>query len=103
MWTYLDNWTLLPNINVKHCYKDGVLKMLQRYPADGYVLHIPSGDTPIYDEEGNEIGIQPYYTYGGATCRLNYDFTTNPNNYHADLYEEGMEVFGGGNNDHEVM
>lgn len=94
MWTYEDNWNLLNNINVKHCYRDGVLRMFRMYPADGYVLHIPSGDEILYDEEGNAIGVRPYYTYGGATAMLNYDFAANPENYHADLYEEGMEVFG---------
>lgn len=101
MWTYEDNWDLLPNINVRHCYKDGILKMFTLYPAEGYVLHIPSGDEIVIDENGNEV-LRPYYTYGGATCRLNYNFATNPNNYHADLYEEGMVVFGD-KPEHEVM
>lgn len=102
MWTYEDNWSILPNLNVKSCFKDGVLKHYRLYPAEGYVLHVPSGDTPIFDDEGNQIGTQPYYTYGGATVLPSYDFATNPNNYHADLYEEGMEVFGTAP-DHEVM
>ncbi len=88
-WTAQDNWDLLPNINVQTKFKDGVAQWFELYPAEGYVLHIPNGDEPIYDFSGdNIIGTQPYYTYGGATVLLNYDFTTNPNNYHADLCEE---------------
>ena len=94
IWTAQDNFELLPNIIVRTKFKDGVPQWLELYPNNGYVLHIPSGDVKIYDEFENQIGIQPYYTYGGATVRLDYDFATNPNNYHADLYEEGMVVYG---------
>jgi hypothetical protein len=94
-WTAQDNFGLLPNIIVRTKFKNGVPQWYELYPFSGYVLHIPSGDVAIYDFSGEIIiGTQPYYTYGGATIHLNYDFFANPNNYHADLYEEGMIVFG---------
>lgn len=100
-----DNWNILPNLNVQTVYNNNNEILVYRlYPANGYVLHIPDGDEPIYDEQGNKIGTQPYYTYGGASVERTYDFATNPRNYHADLYEEGMTVYGGGTKpDHEIM
>ena len=101
-WTYSDNWGILPNLNVRSCFRDGILTMYEMYPADGYVLHVPSGDEYALDDEGNPTDeIIPYYTGGGATEFPNYDWEANPENYHADLYEEGMIVFGGSN--HETI
>lgn len=103
VWTYQDNWDILPNINVRGAYADGVLMTYNLYPAEGYVLHAPHLDEPELDEWGEPTGeIRPYYTWGGATERLNYDFTTNPKGWNAVPYQEGMEVNGGGNNDHEI-
>lgn len=102
-WSYQDNWDLLPNINVKHWYRDGVLIQYELYPASGYVLHVPNLDEIVYDDDGNPTDeVIPYYTYGGGTELPDYDFATNPENYHADLYEEGMIVFGGGTGKPEV-
>ena len=102
IWTFQDDWNKLPNINVKHYYLDGVLIMFELYPEEGYVLHVPSGDEHALDDEGNPTDeIIPYYTGGGATEFPNYDWEANPENYHADLYEEGMIVFGGSN--HETI
>lgn len=102
-WTHTDDYNVLPNLIVRSKFLDGVLKRYELYPCEGYVLHIPSNDeyernndgNLVLDENGNPIVTRPYYSLGGATVRLNYDFTTNPNNYHADLHEEGMIVFGG--------
>ncbi len=101
-WTYTDDYNVLPNLIVRRVFLDGILKRYDLYPCDGYVLHIPSGDgylcdendNIVLDENGNPIVTEPYYTWGGATVRLNYDFVTNPENYHADLYDESMTVFG---------
>lgn len=109
MWTYSDNYDILANLYIRSCYKDGVLKRYEIYPCEGYVLRIPYLDDYQYDENGNyvldENGnpiIVPYRTYGGASARLNYDWQANPNGYVAELYEEGMIVFGN-NPEHEIM
>ena len=102
MWTYTDDLTLLPNLIIRSHFNDGVLKYYQIYPVDGYVLRIPELDEYEMDEEGNYvldengeyISVMPYRSYGGATAMPNYDWTTNPNNYYAELYKEGMTVFG---------
>lgn len=110
-WTHTDNYTLLPNLYVRSLFEDGVLQFYEIYPCSGYVLHIPSGDMPafdeygneIYDEDGNLVIEQPYYTWGGATALVGYDFATNPSGFEAVLYEENMTVFGTVNPPTEVM
>ena len=85
MWTSKEIIGILPNLMAKCHYKDEVLQFHQLYPVEGYLLHVPSGDSkqmdeegnPVLDENGNEI-IVPYLSEGGATALPNYDFTVNP-------------------------
>lgn len=101
MWTYNDDANLLPNIIIRNKFKDGILKHYQIYPVDGYVLRIPNMDEYrrdengeyVLDENGEKILTVPYCSYGGAVEMPDYDWKTNPGNYHAELYEEGMIVF----------
>lgn len=101
MWTYNDDANLLPNIIIRSKFKDGILKHYQIYPVDGYVLRIPNMDEYrrdengeyVLDENGEKILAVPYCSYGGAVEMPDYDWKTNPGNYHAELYEEGMIVF----------
>ena len=88
MWTYIDNFDKLPNINARAAYKDGVLRLYELYPVDGYVLHVPSGDFTEHNKDGNVILHEPYYTWGGATCAANYDFAANPEGYKSVLRSE---------------
>lgn len=101
MWTYNDDANLLPNIIIRSKFKDGILKHYQIYPVDGYVLRIPNMDEYwrdengeyVLDENGEKILTVPYRSHGGAVEMPDYDWKTNPGNYHAELYEEGMIVF----------
>lgn len=101
MWTYNDDANLLPNIIIRSKFKDGILKHYQIYPVDRYVLRIPNMDEYrrdengeyVLDENGEKILTVPYRSYGGAVEMPDYDWKTNPENYHAELYEEGMIVF----------
>ena len=93
MWTYNDDANLLPNIIIRSKFKAGILKHYQIYPVDGYVLRIPNMDEYRRDENGEKILTVPYRSYGGAVEMPDYDWKTNPENYHAELYEEGMIVF----------
>lgn len=102
MWTYTDNLTLLPNLIIRSQFKDGVLRFYEIYPFTGYVLRVPfmdeyemdeNGDY-VLDENGERILVTPYRSWGGATEMPDYDWTTNPKNYYAELYEEGMIIFG---------
>lgn len=101
-WTRSDpDYSLLPNLYVESVYKDGVLKWYEIFPCSDYVLHIPSGDVPagdeegniIYDEDGNPVIDIPYYSWGGAMAPSDYDFETNPNGFEAVPYDESMRVF----------
>ena len=95
MWTYTDNLSLLENLIVRSCFKDGVFRNYELYPVEGYALHCPDSDIVIEDEEGNVIETIPYYTYGGASIiDEDYDFATNPDGFEAVLIEEGMTIFG---------
>lgn len=101
MWTYNDDATLLPNIIIRSKFKDGILKHYQIYPVGGYVLRIPNMDEYrrdengeyVLDENGEKILTVPYRSYGGAVEMPDYDWAANSENYHAELYEEGMTVF----------
>lgn len=82
-------------------------------PVDGYVLHDNARDWEafdeetgdlIYDENGNTIIVQGF-TQGTASCSINYDFNANPREFFTKLENEvpADQIFGVGNNEHEVM
>ena len=94
MWTSKPLTDILPNVTAQCHYKDKVLQFYQLYPAKGYLLHVPSGDStqiddegnPVLDENGSEI-IVPYLSEGGATALPNYDFISNPLGFEAVIKE----------------
>lgn len=95
MWTYTDDYSLLPNLYVRSRFLDGVLKHYQVYPCEGYVLRISANDEYERDEEGNiildENGnpiIIPYRSYGGAVAMPTYDWVENSYGFRAELYED---------------
>lgn len=102
-WTYTDNYDLVPNLYVRsHFDDDGVFSHYQIYPCTGYVLWCPQNDLEQYDDDGNLIVDEngnsvtiPYYSWGGATELKTYDWATNPKQWQAVLYQEGMTVHGG--------
>jgi hypothetical protein len=111
-WTRSEpNYDLIPNLYVQEVLKDGVFQHYVIYPCSGYVLHVPSGDIFLYDdegnivldEEGNAVVEIPCYTWGGATEFAGYDWAANPHGYEAVLYEEGMTIFGDVKPPHEIM
>ena len=104
MWTYTDDYSILPNLYIRSIFKDGVFKWYEIYPCEGYVLRAAYLDGWLTDEEGNLVLdendnpiLVPYYSGGGAMVGGNYDWEANPNGYAAELYEEGMVVNGGVN------
>lgn len=86
---------------------ENVLRGYDIRPCEGYVLHSSGLDFPEVDEETmTETGtILLGYTRGLVTVGYNYDFEANPRNIFAVLESEvpADQIFGGGNNDHEVM
>lgn len=73
-------------------------------PVDGYVLHDKARDWEDLDENGNTIIVQGF-TRGTATCSINYDFNANPREFFTRLESEvpADQIFGVGNNNHEVI
>lgn len=81
-------YDLIPNLYVQKVFKDGEFQYYVLYPCEGYLLHIPSGDSLKYDDEDNLIldkrgnpVIEPYLTLGGATASSMYDFSLNSEGY----------------------
>ena len=101
------NPTLIENTNMQRCISNGVHTVYLITPIDGYVLHDKSFDSPVYDEitqeETGEVILG--YRKTTASCAASYNFATNPREFYA--VTEGSvpadQIFGGGDNDHEVM
>ena len=99
--------TPIENTKVLKGIYNGVHRSYVIGANEGYVLHDNTLDAPeidenTYEETGNII---LGYTVGTTSCAPNYDWTANPREFYAVLRSEVPEnqIFGGGNNDHEVM
>lgn len=97
--------TLIENTIMHKKYIDGVHKGYSIQAVDGYVLHDKNRDWIDTDPDTMEETLKLGYTTGTATCGANYDFTVNPREFYAVLESSvsADQIFGGGNNDHEVM
>lgn len=97
--------SLIENTTMYKKLRDGVHTTYAITAVDGYVLHDKGRDwTEINPETGEEV-LKLGYTTGTATCAANYDFTANPREFYAVLENAvpADQIFGGNNNDHEVM
>lgn len=105
-WTYeAVTPTPIANTIVEKVYRDGVHMVYRVAPIDGYVLHDNTRDWIDTDPETMEEVLKLGYTTGSTTCPTNYDFTVNPRELYA-VPEDSVpadQVFGVGNNNHEVM
>ena len=97
--------------------RDGVLFCYEIKAVDGYILHDKVRDwyefDPVTGMESEKV--TRGYTRGSASCGANYDFTQTAtiDGYPAYGSREFFarpasevpenQIFGGGNNDHEVM
>lgn len=118
--------TLIPNTEMNKMLLDGVHKVYTIEAVDGYVLHDNRADTPLYDSETHEtiVGVELRYASGSKTVRYDYDFDTVVPDTITDVngntiavnkigqYElfavpasavPSDSIYGGVNNDHEVM
>lgn len=93
------NPTLIPNTTMRKLLSNGVHITYNITPNPGYVLHDKDYDYP--DEDGNLI---LGYRTTMASCRYDYDFVANPNEFYTVPESEvpADQIFGG-ENDHEVM
>ena len=110
--------TLIPNTTMQKRLNNGVQTTYLITPNDGYVLHDNGYDFPIFDEEYNETIMLGYRTTT-ATVAAAYDFSTaemvdesgntvlayGNRQFYTKLASDVPEnqIFGGGDNDHEIM
>jgi hypothetical protein len=90
------------NITIERKYIDGVHKGYRLTANEGYVLHSPSLDNEVEDPFTGETHIEQYY-YRQAHLTIAQPVSTW--DWHAVLESDvpADMIFGGGNNDHEVM
>lgn len=119
----------VPNTTLREKLRDGELYYYEIKAESGYLLHDKDLDVPEVDENYMETGnIIPWFTGGGTSVRLDYDYTTTTQGEYKYTDENGNEitmpvtmigarefytvpsnvvpsnqVLGGGDNDHEVM
>lgn len=101
----LDTSFNYPHIDVYKRFYDGVHSSYKIYPHEGYVMYSQSTDVIILPEINPETGepITEIYYCRMANLSLRYNF--DEFDYIAVLESEvpADHIFGGGNNDHEVM
>lgn len=99
--------TLVENTTMRYLVADGVRRTYNIKANEGYVLHVNTLDTIIYDDETDEPTGEVIlgYAEGIKSCGINYDWDENPREFYAVLRSSVPEnrIFGGGGNDHEVM
>lgn len=100
-WRAEHNTNIIPHLDIIAYYNENnELQIYEIFPEQGYVVRIyaldeyqtdENGDF-VLDENGDKILVKPWLIWGGATAVPSYDWTTNPNGFAAELYEEGMDV-----------
>lgn len=103
-WTYpIDTeHNIYPNITVRQVLRDSVFTGWRINPNEGYVFYdTNANNTELDPETEEEIPVIYYYTEADLNPRYNWDNFS----YVAVLRSEVDEnyIFGGGDNDHEVM
>lgn len=119
----------VPNTTLLEKLRDGVLYYYEIKAESGYLLHDRDLDIYDYDDDGNQTELlETWFTGGGTSVRLDYDYTTTTQGEYKYTDENGMEitmpvtmigerefytvpsnvvpsdqVLGGGDNDHETM
>ena len=103
--TYQDVTPVIPNTTMQKTFLDGVERSYLIAPVEGYVLHDKALDWTEIDEFTGEETAKQGYTGGTVGCGANYDFTANSREFFTVLETEvpADQIFGVGNNDHEVM
>ena len=99
------NPTLIENTTMRKLLRDGVHQAYYISPAGDYVLHDNALDWTDIDPETGEEVLFRGYTGGMASCAANYNFVANPREFYAVPENEvpADQIFGGGDNNHEVM
>lgn len=100
------NPTLIENTTMrKYINSDGVFLAYYITAVDGYVIHDKAADYAELDPDTMEEIPKLGYKRGTVTCAASYDFVANPREFYT-VPEDSVpsdQVFGGANNDHELM
>ena len=98
--------SLIENTTLQKRLYDGVHRQYLIKAADGYLLHDNRLDWEDFDPETYEPVFKLGYTRGEKTCAATYDFEANPYEFYT-APDNGEipdnQIFGGVNNDHEIM
>lgn len=120
--------SLIPNTTMVRGLVDGIPRNIRIYPNDGYVLHLKRNDVEDFDPITGETTTTLLFSVGMKSVNINYDFSVvvpdtytytdeNGNTLTIPIEKIGAEeiytlpesivptaqIFGGGDNDHEVM
>ena len=103
IWTREINTNLnFPNIDIYNVLEDGVLNGYEARPQQGYVMYDTNDNNFELDPTTDElVPVTYYYTLAGFPLAYNFDnfsWVAVPR----DSVDENY-IFGGGDNDHEVM
>lgn len=99
--------TLVENTIMQKVFVDGVHEKYTIEPIAGYVLHDKRMDEEVIDPvtmmPTGEVRLG--YRTAQASFPANYNFAVNPWEFYAVPRESvpADQIYGGGNNDHEVM
>lgn len=98
----LETEIVIPNITIERQYINDVHTGYRLTPNEGYVLHSPSRDVEVEDPMTGETHIEQYYY---RMCSIPKAKPVSAWDWHAVLESSVPPdmIFGGGNNDHEVM
>lgn len=96
---------LIENTTMVRCVEVGNYQIT---PIEGYALHDKGMDSYYYDPDLMETTDQLILGFRLSTAGVgpNYDWTANPREFYTVLLSqlpENSELFGGVDNDHEVM
>ena len=94
---------VIENITVERKYADGVQTAYRLTANEGYVLHDTASDVPLLDENGNPTGEVYVEYYRQAFIAVRNDPSTWTWEAVLESTVPSDMIFGGGDNDHEIM
>lgn len=94
----------IENTTQQEILRDGVVCSYFIKAVEGYVLHDKALAIPMPPDENGVESTLPGYTAGEVSCAASYDFTANPREFYAVPRDSvpADQIFGGGDNDHEI-
>ena len=83
----------VPNTTLQELLINGELKGYEIKAESGYLLHDKDLDIYDYDDEGNQTElIETWFTGGGTSARLDYDYSVTTQGTYTYTDENGNEI-----------